>query len=420
MNSYKEMNRTKTESIFDSKVYLVISVGIVYCLSLFTNVQISAIMTVLFALFGCTINKFLPLSIWISLYYLEVTMPGTWQIILWIICFFPMITKLIRLRDFLIILSSAALFFISYWLGYNPDLTSLIMQVFAIVTYLMVLSRLQNMENASLILSSFMLGGVLVLINVVFQIATNPSFLTMQRLTYNDSVRTLANLLTIPIYLLAYLIISNSSYFRRHRIFVLFSLFVFSAVLLLTYSRGNILALIVVLAFVSVKIMAKQSLKKSFFVLFGFLGFAAIIILTININTTFLFGTDTALGRFDIWKFYFSKLFEGGPIRVLFGFGPGDVRRVAGSSFFSRYYAHSSIFDYGFSYGFIGLAFILGLIVFSFKQLKGKNSFFNVGLLILTVLMFLPYGSCQHLGLHVLLALAATSLVVIEGDNNDI
>ena len=35
-------------------------------------------------------------------------------------------------------------------------------------------------------------------------------------------------------------------------------------------------------------------------------------------------------GRTEIWTFYWKKMTDGGLIHILFGLGPGDIKRLSG------------------------------------------------------------------------------------------
>ncbi len=398
MNSWKEYR------------YLLLACTAVYLLSKMGNAYIAGIGVIIFSIIGLGRNRFMPISIWICVYFLNITIPGNLQLLLWGISFIPLYKTKFYFKDFALFVVATVFFSLSYYLGVNSDRTSLFMQIFAVVSYIMIFSEVSDESTAKLIFSSFIIAAGIVTFDTLMTLVMNPQMLAGQRLTYNNSVRALANILTLPLYLFGYSICANNSIYQKYKKSVITGTVVFSILLLLTYSRGNIIALVIVLGLVSLYLLPQRFNRVLVLLVIVMVG-VMMIAVTETVNIEFLTNSDTATARVDIWSFYIEKVISGGWKRIVFGYGPGDIRRLFSGEYLSRYYAHSTFFDYFFSYGLIGVSIVLTMVLFSIREISKYKSIFNRGLLFLVIIMFIPFGTCQHLGFHVLIALAGTSLL---------
>jgi hypothetical protein len=127
-----------------------------------------------------------------------------------------------------------------------------------------------------------------------------------------------------------------------------------------------------------------------------------------DLNVGLLTTNASMFGRLNIWSFYLEKLFDSGIHRILFGFGPGVSLRITEGTYLAGQYAHSSILDYVFTYGVCGGVIVINLITQALKRVKETKSILCGGLLVLCLLMFFPFGTCQLLSFHMMLALTSS------------
>lgn len=104
-----------------------------------------------------------------------------------------------------------------------------------------------------------------------------------------------------------------------------------------------------------------------------------------------------------------------GPGYVLFGVGPGRISRISNIG----YYAHSTILDYFFSYGLVGLFLFL-----CFELIVLKSLFYNKIVFVIAATFLMTYsthGSAANIEMFLLQGILMASITppdVIESQIN--
>lgn len=296
----------------------------------------------------------------------------------------------------------------STFLGYQ---TSMIGFMFVVIQLLLIMViSFYCMQSSSIFMVGFVVSGLCIGLYVFYQYITGHASMFYGSLVYGDGeeaglVKSLAIGVVVPTYFFLYnFFFKNESV--KNKMIYLFLITLCVAVIVLTYSRGVLIALAVALSFLlwnyyKWKLSLFNTLKIiSVVVLLYYL----IVQLDLDVEKMFA-NIEGAHGRTDIWDFYFTKLKEGGFMRILFGFGPGDSKRITEGSLYSGYYSHSAILDYLFSLGLFGLCFIAYAIYTAAMRLYRKRYFFSLGFLILIILMFSTHGTATNAIFNSLLAI---------------
>lgn len=353
------------------------------------------------------INPIIPLCLRISIDPFTPEISSQYGLIMYAI---PILSYYIRykkinidnIRNFLVI---ACLLFVSFTLGYKPIINTMIVHYIIIVLYIHM-SSLEE-DDCKLLLTSLIISGLMMIAIVSLQIFRGTAFIAQgYRLTYKGELRTFANSLSIPFIIFLYRTMSTA----KSRMLNLSLTVLFSIYLILSFSRGNILAVIVV----SITLIlfwqngGKNRLKKYLFMIMFIFGGMLLLNMIGSDNSQNLTNIASGEARIDIWTYYFKRLFDGGFVRIVFGFGPGDLRRVSLGTFYGIFYAHSTLFDYIFSYGLCGLL-IEGFFFYrAIKNARLQNSPLIFALLFLTAFLFFPFGTCDNLIFHTLLGLTTS------------
>lgn len=286
---------------------------------------------------------------------------------------------------------------ISYITGYQSlFISSLAMISYILQMYVLAVDKDKNIKG--LILTTFIVSGFVVGFYTVYLLVSGQAnFINRFRLVYGDGesgsqIKDLAVAMGVPIvFLIYYLMFKKSTLVTK--VIIAISLFALLTVVILTYARGVLLAIIVASVFLIIKYLGK-GIKPIHFVLLGI----ASVLLFRYINSMeidsdqMMNGIETGSGRTDIWIYYIQRLVNGGPLRMLFGFGAGDIHRITEHSVYQGFYAHSAILDFLFSYGLVGFYFICRIILMTWNKLRITGNTFYSCLFILLVCMFFPHG----------------------------
>ncbi len=410
-------------------LYTLIAGSIIFLAAEIHNDRLYTITSLAFYVIGAFIDPIIPLCL--NIIISPVALPTNTIINMFIMCIIalPAIfvyllnkNKYINKQDLLIILYVCLFLGLSTILGYQTNYVTAIVQLFAILQYTIV-CNINNESKNYLIYFSLILSGVLIAITVILQLIDGSAIFLHggDRLTYDGSVRTLSTALSLPIYyLLSRYILPQKKRLGIFKEIVLFIIMIVMAgLLILTYSRGVLISVIIAVSYIIFVRKSSISVKQllSYFILFVGL---ILLIVNIDIDTDLLFHNITnGNGRTEIWRTYFKRLSESGPLNFIWGFGPGESQRIIVGTQFDGYYVHSAILDYFFSFGLLGLGFFVFMIVRGFIQAKKHGNIFAQGLLILTILVFATSNIASSMQMHVMLALVySTSLASIRDSHN--
>lgn len=316
----------------------------------------------------------------------------------------------ISLNNSLMIILSIFLVIISYAFGIDSQILTGILLISAINMYIIVHVYLQKEESLGSIIFAFTISAFMLLIIVFGESLSGVNvFGETGRLRFSDNVRSLANAIVVPLFFYTYCFIGKKRmYFDSEK--KMFSNIIFLILLialLLTLSKGTIIAYIV-----GVIIMTFfMDEKKHFNIIFGIgIFLCALIILDdlgiIAVSRIFV-NNEGLHGRTDIWTFYYDRVVEMGWKGILFGLGPGNVKRVAIGTYYGKYYAHSVVLDYFFSYGATGFTLLVGFLLLIAKKVLNSKNALAIGLFTTVLLMYSTHGASTNREFYILLGIAS-------------
>lgn len=288
-----------------------------------------------------------------------------------------------RYSNYLIIFFVLAL--LSFFLGQKSEISTMLVLFMSVLLFVQVLGS--KLEPRDLWLYS--LFSLLVLLLVLAYESTQGGVdIKFGRLSLNGSIRTVANIAAFPS------LISWSLLFQRDNtvnkpLLILVGL-VSSIVLLLTISKGAILAVIAgVLLSGSYSIKVRNIVPLLLVSVALYFVFNRFLLSSEEYHFYRLFEeVDGLSGRTDIWDVFLTKFLDS-PSTILFGFGPGDIKRF---SFADETYAHSFFLDLLLSYGVIMcLLYFLVLSRIAIKIYKTRSPL-STGVLVFTLLLFATHG----------------------------
>ena len=297
---------------------------------------------------------------------------------------------------------------VSIIFGYK---TVMVSSLFVMMQLLLILSVTYFCKkNSSLFLIGFIVSGLCVFLYTIYLYITGNIAMFGASIVYGDGeeagqVKSLAIAAAVPTYYYVYnLFYSKEGIIKK----LLYGAIIIAGIIIiiLTYSRGVLIALAVssvLLVFYFFK--DKYSFIKILITCVVCLVLYRVL-LQVDINEDKMFGSiEGANGRTDIWAYFFSKMQDGGLMRILFGFGPGDSKRITEGSLYSDLYSHSAILDYFFLYGVCGLVFIGYFLWKTSRNLFRQKNVFALGLFVLTVLMFITHGTSSNVIFNSLLSI---------------
>lgn len=405
--------------------YLIFATIVIYVLSTISTIGVSSLVIIFLCVLGWCYSKVLPLCIWITTSLLSVTVSAQAELIIWCLVTIPYFVNKSgftcdRLLTFVFVVLTVIMSYIS---GIDPNLNSGIIQIFVVLCYFIVIDNAErssrNLIVLSLLCSGLVIGGI-----TIFQLLQGTANYHYNRLSYNDNIRDLANAITFPAfwYFSAFMNVAHSEKSQGIKIKKIAPFLIFVGLLIilfLTGSRGNILAFVMAIAVTLIIEMKELNFKKLMSIVALVIA-AVVALFSINLDFAILSNTDSADARFDIWMYYFGELFNNGPIRALFGFGPGILKRIAIGTIYSNRYAHSTLFDYIFTYGICGFIIISILIRKPLKTVIDSKDSYLYGLFVLVIFMYVPFGSCRDLLFHILLGICCyESLGIKKVDENE-
>lgn len=365
----------------------------------------SAVVALVSILGSILIDIGMPICLFICVGMMNIELPDSMQIVL--LLYVTLVAIVILLKDVnkniaykdlalsLFVLGIIAV--ISYLVGYQSTIMYVIRSIYVFIVAFSIGFHFYG-NNVKILSFAFLCGGLAVMGIVLFQLYTGAMQMEFDaetgRLTYGEQVRTLANVLAFPIYysFIEYMqAIENKEYLKK--IYWVFIALLGITLLLLTVSRGVIFAVAITLVFVYSSRL--KDLRLSTVALISL--FVVLIIYyvsTLELNTEYMFNKiGTLTGRDEIWGYYLGKVVDSGPIHFLFGFGPGDIKRLSVGTAFADAYEHSLFVGFFVSFGIIGFSYLLWVLYRIGKPLwrsKNKN---GSGLFLLTILLFVPFGS---------------------------
>ncbi|NLK11031.1 MAG: hypothetical protein GX317_08805, partial [Staphylococcus equorum] len=254
-----------------------------------------------------------------------------------------------------------------------------------------------NNKSVDYLLMGLIIGAVTIAGAVLMQF---DSSMLYGRLSFNQSIRGLANGLALPV-LILYMNILNPNHLNiknLNRVWSISFFMLFSLFLILTDSRGAIMPLFLSGFIYTVLSLNLRVIKNIFkwliptvigviyaFVYFDFSSRFRLRLIDFDSNH-----------RFEIWGNSIGVFFNENLPNIIFGGGLGSFERYSMTGYGVGTYAHSVFLDGLVSFGIMGFTTLVFLIGYLFMiSLKSKNTV-ALSVLIFTVLTFSTHGNLQH------------------------
>lgn len=278
-----------------------------------------------------------------------------------------------------IVLFSIAVVF-SFFFALDSAIISVALFIFRLF-FMLYIAKIVSVEKHELIIFSIVAVGIAMLAMVWLFPQTVGSY------SYRDNQKDLSTVLGIAVYFVLGALISKDikGFVPRTASIVLLLFLVVTTVF--TYARGVLLAMVVSISFVLLTM-----LKNRKFVVFFIIAAVAVLFyyeLPLQVDSERMFSNiEGGNGRTDIWMNFYEIMKSQGFMRVLLGCGTSGLTTLT----LRGTYAHSAILDYFFSFGILGLIFIIYLFFTITAALVKAKNWYYMGLLILTFFMFFPHG----------------------------
>lgn len=299
-----------------------------------------------------------------------------------------------------LIFTTSTFISLSYILGTAPNINTLILFVLCLWLFFIVSNLPISISHiykyslftfaivASIMLISFLQNNILIISG---------------RLAINDNIRELADVIAIPIFFSLAILITQKCSLSQKIILIIVSL-ISIFILLATVSKGAIISTITAVAIVYL-LSSKNIASRLFFLI--------IIVFIIYVEFSYIANMDMFRlerlaeqdegfsGRTDIWSTYYTLMSQN-TTTLLFGFGPGDIKRLG----VMEYYSHSLFLDILFSYGvLLSSIFLIGLIRLFLSIVKSRNVL-SLGLFIFTCLLYTTHGVSTNSLFYILLGIS--------------
>lgn len=292
---------------------------------------------------------------------------------------------------------------ISYNTGFNSRLDIAIKMVVACLIILQIASC--DAQERLLIVSAVLCCGISMALFVAASLSTGGGVDISTRLLFNENSKSLATALAPVVITAVYAL-----FFRRGKnvlftVGLLISVAILTYLVVLTYSRGVLIALIISISYLLLRFMGKGDIRNYLF-LFLFITTAFYLLSIMQFDDYLMYKSlEGGNGRTEIWADFYQQLKETNTLA--FGFGPGLTKEISRLDF----YSHSTILDYLFCYGIAGFIYVLYLLLNVIFNLFKTKFYYYQGLFILSTIMFSTHGSAGTLLFNVILGLCMSVVV---------
>lgn len=249
-----------------------------------------------------------------------------------------------------------------------------------------------------------MAGMLIVFIAFVVGASRGNIKLMFGRLSINDNIRDLANATVRPLILLFASLVYTGEGKKKNNILLYLAIGFGVLVLFATLSKGAIAAIV---AGVAVLFLAT---KMPFYKKLVYMALVSVLILAVvtYLSNSGTLQTDRLIeqqegfnGRFDIWGAYLRAMAKDFGT-MLFGFGPGEVRRLG----ISNAYSHSLFFDILFAYGAVGFVCITTVFVASLWRALITRNAVALSIGVCAVMMYATHGVSTAFPFYALMGLS--------------
>ncbi len=395
----------------NSLIYIFVSSIIITLSSNIFGETLNAYIALALTAIGCLINPIIPICIKLLITMESIELITLVDYGMWFLSIIPYLFSKgtgIKQKDAFFLAACLVVFTLSFVFGIDSGYMQIFFQMMLMITVLIIKNASE--KDVKLIFYTAIIAGVLVTIITAIGYFRGTAVYHVYRLTYDDSVRTLGNCIAFSTVFYAYKTINQDPNTKNRKVADIVLFLFCIGVSLLSYSRGSILAVVVAIIYLVLKKLQKPSFGKiAGVILFG-IGFF-VVVNYLELNFEKLNNIKTGYDRIEIWSYYIKRIFDGGFKTITFGFGPGDLKRLTVGTLY-QYYAHSTILDYFFSYGILGIILVLYMMISSVRNTFYKKSILTSAIFILTVLLFIPFGSRNNYIFHVFIGISLSSVML--------
>ncbi len=363
----------------------------------------SAIIIILFEVVTAVINPFLCMAgtITVSLFSSSIfsgNMQAVLSFIVLLSLFFHNLDMLRHFQNSLFMLAVIIILPASYLLGVSPSLNIAILMLLCMSRVLLMLNTPLE-DNMGIVVMGFISLGVSTVMYFLVGLTRGLNFISYRRLSFEGDIKTVAVSVSFALMIILFCRLERKSVFSNFgNIFIdIVLVSSFLLIMLLTVARG---AIIGISAGLLVFLLASRRGRFTFLI---FIPIAIAVIAAassfINMNNFFikrLFLKDEITGfngRTKIWGYYIRKIVNMGPLRILFGAGPGNISRIGTTG----RYAHSTFLDFFFSYGLAGfVTLVICEIRLLIKTIKSGNPI-ALAITVSSIVIFISHGTAANL-----------------------
>ena len=288
-----------------------------------------------------------------------------------------------KVKTLLYLVLTAGVLCLALFLGESPNGRTMLLFMLCCCAFFSV----ANEDISASQLKAYALSGMIIVLVALAR--SSGTGLMYGRLSINGSIRTLANATSIVLLLLVVGMLKGG---KEEKSNILHYAAVALGVLILfaTLSRGAIVAFCAGAAVLF--LMAKMPLHKKVICIVALAVVIGLVVAYLSksdmLSTNRLTDTEEGFnGRTDIWTVYWRQMTRSSG-RLLFGFGPGDVKRLHISDF----YAHSLFLDILFSYGVVGFVLVMGGFIAAWAQIWKSRNAQAISIAVFAMLLFATHG----------------------------
>lgn len=274
---------------------------------------------------------------------------------------------------------------ISFVMGEDSQITTMMVFLSSVVVFVQVMDSKITHEEF------FDYAGLAaaILITVLGLSAMSGTLqLRYGRISINDNIRQVANLIAIPTFCSWAMAMLQG---KRKILYYLVGI-ASSFVLLLTISKGALAATaggLVVVYLVSTRKFSTGSFISVALAVLAIFGVYMYAQSLGDYHFDRLYDEyDGFSGRTEIWSLYFDN-FKENTSTILFGFGPGDLKRLM----ITEFYAHSLFLDMLLCYGVAMALAWIAVFASTLRLIVKAWDAFALGLLFFTVLLYATHGN---------------------------
>ena len=297
--------------------------------------------------------------------------------------------------------------FMSFVFGRQSEINTMLILFMSILMFVQVLDN--DVSLRELFIYSLFAFVVLAAV-LLLEMIQGGLELKFGRLNIDGSIRTVANIAAFPAFVSWSLMLQKDN--TVSKVLLATIGLISTSVLLLTISKGAIVAVIIGVLVSSLFSVSKRNvLSLSFIVLLLYVVLNRYLFTIEDFHFSRLFEEyDGFSGRTDIWSVFF-KQFTSSMTTLLFGFGPGDIKRFA---FADDAYAHSLFFDLLLSYGVLmSILYVYILIKITIKIFRSRNSM-ALAMFIFTVLLFATHGAATNSTFYIYIGIAYAMTIITK------